>query len=168
MGRRKASQPAPSAPSAPSAPTVSVWTEGVTEPVQLCFNNTADCRVDINWLDYDGNQQKYSTLKPKGSYALSRFLGPGGGHSAAAAVHLENVPDPLTEAVTLLITLESSMLVLLPCVLVDSALLSDHSALPCRALYPGSYSTHAWVVSYEDGHSATYVGKQTAIRAHKT
>jgi hypothetical protein len=73
MGRRKAPKPVPSAP---SAATVSVWTEGVTEPVQLCFHNTADCRVDINWIDYDGKHQKYSTIKAQGSYELSTGFGP--------------------------------------------------------------------------------------------
>lgn len=64
MGRRKAHPPTSTA--------VSVFSEGVTESTQLCFHNKADCKVDINWINYDGKHQKYSTLNPQGSYSLSK------------------------------------------------------------------------------------------------
>jgi hypothetical protein len=50
----------------------SVFKEGVTEPVQLCFYNKCDCSINIVWLNYQGEPQQYSTINPSGSCAQSK------------------------------------------------------------------------------------------------
>lgn len=56
-----------------SSVSASTFTEGETEPIQLCIHNKTDCTIDVNWVDYSGELQKYSTVHPDGSYCLSSF-----------------------------------------------------------------------------------------------
>jgi hypothetical protein len=72
MGDAEAS---PDVPESPRSENTSVYIGGHTVPVKLCFKCEADCTsVEVAWLDYDGNKQKYATLVPGASYAQSKGL----------------------------------------------------------------------------------------------
>jgi hypothetical protein len=55
-----------------STGTRSVFSASDSQPTQLCFQNKAQCSIDISWVNYEGGLQKYSTVQPGGIYTLSK------------------------------------------------------------------------------------------------